>query len=446
MSDPRLRPTWAASDRAIPRLVVQPLQQFVQTSTAAGGLLVAAAVVALVWANGPWGDGYERLWTTPVNLSIGPWTIAEDLRFWVDEGLMTLFFLAAGLEIKRELVTGELRELRAAVLPIVGAISGMLLPFLIYRAVTHGTAAADGWGIALPTDLAFGLGVLALAARAAPPGLRAFLLSLAIADDLLTVLVVGVFYSEHITGAPLALAGASALAIYACRRAGIRHVGPYIGLGIVMWGACYAAGIHPAIVGAIIGLLAPTVPFQRPARVSEAARRIADATEDMPADEEVDAGRWLQLSWLAKEAVSPLSRVEAQLVPWVNLAALPLFALGNAGVRLRGGWAAGGGMALVVGLVLARLVGKTLGISGGSLLAARAGFGRLPTGVRSRSLLGMAAAAGPPFTVSLFVAEATFADRPHLLAAAEIGVLLSIVICALASLALLRIGGPTRES
>src|SRR6266576_449035 len=174
---------WSRSDRAIPRRVVRPVQAFVTTSAAAAFVLVPAVVVALVWANGPWSDTYERFWSTRVLIGVGGWQVAEDLRFWVSEGLMTLFFLAAGLEIKRELVAGELRERRAAAIPVLGALGGMVGAGAVFVAITWGTAAADGWGAALPTDLAFGLGILVIAARSAPRSLRPLLLSLAIVDD-----------------------------------------------------------------------------------------------------------------------------------------------------------------------------------------------------------------------------------------------------------------------
>ncbi len=199
------RRPWSRSDRPLAR-AVRPLQEFVRSSIASAVPLLIAAVVAVVWANSPWWRAYERIWVTPVDLAVGRWAIHQDLRFWVNEGLMTAFFLLAGLEIKRELVTGELRDRGAALLPVAAAIGGMAVPALIFLAVTAGTPAADGWGMAMPTDLALSLAVVVVAARAAPPGARPFLLTLAIADDVLTVAVVAVFYAGRLSGVWLLLA------------------------------------------------------------------------------------------------------------------------------------------------------------------------------------------------------------------------------------------------
>jgi NhaA family Na+:H+ antiporter len=436
--DDRIRPPWSRSDRPIPRRLVRPLQEFVTTSAAAAFVLVPALVVALAWANGPWGESYERFWSTGVFIGVGEWTIAEDLRFWVSEGLMTLFFLVAGLEIKRELSAGELRDRRAAAIPVIGAIGGMVGAGIVFAAITLGTPAAEGWGAALPTDLAFGLAILVIAARSAPLSLRPFLLSLAIVDDLLTVAVVCIFYAESVR--PLALVAAAVCvgAMLACERLHIRYLGAYLVLGVIAWFATYRAGVHPALVGAVLGFLSPAAPFQRPVHVSEEAHRIADETSDDPEPPDADAEQWFELAWLSREAVSPLARVEHALVPWVNLVALPLFALANAGVKLTGGWAQEGGLRLVVAFVGARLIGKTAGVAISALGATRHGLGRVAAGVGLRDLVGVGAAAGAPFTVSLFVATVAFPAGSPLRAATQIGVLLSLGVCAAVSFAALR--------
>ena len=266
-----LRPPWSRSDRAVPRVIVRPLQEFLRSSTASALPMLVAVVVALVWVNSPWWRSYEQLWVTPVVLRLGRWAIAEDLRFWVDEGLMTLFFLLAGLEIKRELSTGDLRDRRLLVGPGLGAIGGMLLPALVFLAVTHGTAARDGWGMAMPTDLAFALAILVLASRALPPGVRPFVLTLAIVDDLLTVAVVGLFYAGDLSAGWLLLAVVILGVMVALERAHVRHLLPYAVLGVVTWFCAYQGGVHPALVGAVVGLLAPAVPVQ-PAGVGRRRR------------------------------------------------------------------------------------------------------------------------------------------------------------------------------
>ena len=435
-----LRLPWSRSDRAFPRTVVRPLQEFLRSSTASALPLFCAAVVALAWANSPWWRTYERLWATTLTVGVGRWAINEDLRFWVGEGLMTFFFLLAGLEIKRELVTGELRDRRAAIVPVAAAVGGMVVPAVIYLVATSGTPAADGWGMAMPTDLAFALAIVVIAIRSAPPGIRPFLLTLAIADDLLTIVVVAVFYAGSVSWLPLALAVVSVAAMIACERAHVRHLLVYLVLGALTWLFAYHAGVHPALVGAVLGLLAPAVPFQRPADVSAAAHRIADETSDHPDPPDEDAASWLELARLSHEAVSPLARIEHELLPWVNLAALPLFALANAGVRLSGGWWSPTTARLVVGLIVARLAGKVAGIVGACWLVARLRLGRIPGPGGLGAPAAAAAAAGAPFTVSLFVASSVFPEGSPLLAAARLGILLSVVVSGLGAFVITRAG------
>jgi Na+:H+ antiporter, NhaA family len=443
---PALRLPWSRSDRAIPRRLVRPLQDFLRTSTASAAPMFVAAVAALLWANSPWWESYERLWATRVTIGVGRWAIHEDLRFWVGEGLMTFFFLLAGMEIKRELTSGELRERGAAVMPVAAAIGGMAVPALIYVVVTNGTPAVDGWGIAMPTDLAFALGILVLLVRSSPPGTRPFLLTLAIVDDLLTVVVVGVAYASGFVALPLVVSVACVGLMVLCERAHVRHLLVYLALGALTWLFAFHAGVHPALVGAVLGLLAPAHPFQRPADVSLAAHRIADTTSDHPDPPDADAASWFELARLSREAVSPLGRIEHELLPWVNLGALPLFALANAGVRLAGLRWTSVTIAIVVGLVIARLVGKVVGIVGAAALVARARLGRMPGGGGWAAPAAAAAAAGAPFTVSLFVASSVFAEGSPLLAAARVGVLLSVVVCAVAASVLGRLPPRRRRS
>jgi NhaA family Na+:H+ antiporter len=435
-----LRLPWSRSDRTFPRTVVRPLQEFLRSSTASAIPLFCAAVVALAWANSPWWRSYERLWGTTLTVGVGPWAINEDLRFWVGEGLMTFFFLLAGLEIKRELVTGELRDRRAAIVPVGAALGGMVVPAVIYLAATNGTPAADGWGMAMPTDLAFGLAIVVIAMRSAPPGIRPFLLTLAIADDLLTIVVVAVFYAGSVSWLPLGLALLSVAAMVVCERAHVRHLLVYLVLGVLTWLFAYHAGVHPALVGAVLGLLAPALPFQRPADVSAAAHRIADETSDHPDPPDEDGASWLELARLSHEAVSPLARIEHELLPWVNLAALPLFALANAGVRLSGGWWSPTTARLVVGLIVARLAGKVAGIVGACWLVARLRLGRIPGTGGLGAPAAAATAAGAPFTVSLFVASSVFPEGSPLLAAARLGILLSIVVSGVGAFMITRAG------
>jgi NhaA family Na+:H+ antiporter len=435
---PDIRLPWSRSDRTLPRRVVRPLQEFLSTSTASGILLLAAAVLALLWANSPWGSSYEELWGTPLEMRLGHWSIGEDLRHWVNDGLMSLFFLVVGLEIKREFRTGELREWRAAALPVVAAFGGMIVPALIYLALNAGGEGSRGWGIPMATDIAFALGVLVLAARHSPAGLKPFILTLAIVDDIGAIIVIALFYAGGVSVAFILTAAAVCVLMVALRRIGVRATYVFVGLGAVVWLATYVSGVHPTIAGVVLGLLAPAVPYQRPDAVSEEARRTADLTVDEPDPPDADAEHWLWLAWLSREAVSPLARTEHGLLPWTSFAIVPLFAFANAGVRLsaeRLGDAITSPVTL--GVLAGLLVGKILGITGASGLAISSGIARLPSGVRFSHLTGAAAVAGIGFTVSLFIAELAFDDRA-LVDEAKIGILVASILAGLVGWFLLR--------
>ncbi|TMK66806.1 MAG: Na+/H+ antiporter NhaA [Actinobacteria bacterium] len=436
---PGLRRPWSRSERPVPRRVFQPLQSFLAEEAAGGVFLLAATVVALAWANSPWRDSYQQLWGTSLTIGVGRWAISEDLAHWVNDGLLSLFFLVVGLEIKRELVTGELREAKAAALPVVAALGGMVVPALLYLAVNAGREGARGWGIPMATDTAFALGVLTLAARRAPANLKPFLLTLAIVDDIGAILILALFYSGGITWGALAVAVALCAGIFGLERIGVRATAVYVVLGIAVWVATFESGIHPSIAGVALGLLTPAVPFQRPRAVSDEAHRVADETVDDPVPPDADAHHWLRLAWLSREAVSPLARLESTLHPWTSFVVVPLFALANAGVHLTGaGLRDAATSRIAVGIVLGLVVGKPLGISLGSFVAVRTGIARLPAGVAWRDLVGAAAVAGIGFTVSLFVAELAFANLA-LVTTAKIGILSASIVAGAVGYGLLRL-------
>lgn len=399
-------------------------------------LLVVAAAVAMVWANSPWRSSYEDLWSTTAGLRFGDFAIAGDLRSWVNEGLMSLFFLVVGLEVKRELLTGELRDRRAASLPVAGAIGGMVVPALVYLAMTSGTPATSGWGAAMPTDIAVAAAVLALAWPRSSPGVRVFLLSLAIADDIGSVAVVAVAYSSDVAWAWLGVAAVVGVAIAALQRIHVRATIVYVALGLGMWLAIREAGVSPTLAGVALGFLTPAVPFQRPRAVSAEAHRVADATLDSPPTPDADAPEWLRLAGLSREAVSPLARLEALLHPWTSYVVVPLFALANAGVVLGAGALDGRvEQRVAIGILVARLVGKPLGIGLACALAIRIGVSRHPVGGRL-PVLGLAMAAAVPFTVSLFIAE--LALPAGLLDAAKLGIFATAIVGGFAGYLLLR--------
>jgi len=435
-----LQAPWSRSDRFLPRTVVQPLQEFMQASTAGSLVMLLAAITAIAWANSPWSQAYHDLWATEFALNLGRWELALDLRHWVNDALMTIFFLLVGLEIKRELTTGELRQVRQAALPVVAAIGGMVAPALIYVALTLGREGGAGWGIPMATDIAFALGVLTLAARHAPPSLKPMLLTLAIVDDIGAILVIALFYSDGLSLAWLQAGAVVLVLIVIARQVGIRSTAVYWILGAVLWLEFLEAGIHPTITGVILGLLTPAVAFQRSAAVSELAARTAEQTKDA-IDVDSDAHWWFRLSELSREAVSPLVRIEHQLLPWSSFLIVPLFALANAGVELsfdalRGAATGAVGLGVFLGLV----VGKPLGIWLASAVAIRTGLARLPRGVTLRHVALMGVTAGIGFTVSLFIAELAF-DAEMLRDEAKIAILAASLVAGVVGLVLFRVTG-----
>jgi Na+:H+ antiporter, NhaA family len=420
----------------VPRRVVRPLQEFMDTEVSGGLVLLAASVLALLWANLATG-AYLDFWTTELTLRVGDYVVTEDLQHVVNDGLMAIFFLVIGLEVKRELVTGELSSRQAALLPAFAALGGVVLPALIFIGLSGGGDAARGWGIPMATDVAFALAALAALGRRVPTALVAFLLGVAVIDDIVAILVVAIYYTDALDLAWLAGALCGLAAIYSLQRVGVRYIGVYVALGIAVWFATLESGVHATIAGVAIGLLTPARPFQKPAVVSSEAVRTAGATDDFPDDPDADAAKWRRLAWLSREAISPLERVEHALHPWSSFVVLPIFALANAGIVLDGqSLRAAADTPVTLAAALGLVVGKTLGLAGGTALAVRLGLSLLPPGVRWAHILGVGALAGIGFTVSLFITELAYVD-PDVVGAAKIGVLSGSIVAALIGVALM---------
>jgi NhaA family Na+:H+ antiporter len=383
-----------------PLRMPQALREFLRAETASGAALMGAAVVALAWANSPWKASYETLWTTELVVRLGRSTLAGDLRHWVNDGLMALFFLVVGLEIKRELVDGELRSVRRAALPVLAAVGGMALPAGIYALFNAGGPGAAGWGVPMATDIAFALGVLALLGDRVPPALKLFLLALAIVDDLGSILVVAAFYSSDLDVAALGVAAALVLLVLGLRRARVGWTPVFVAVGVGLWLALWASGVNPALAGAVMGLLAPARPFTEPEGVRERTAVLAAA----PGPE-----RLREVVREARGTVSIAERLEHDLHPLSAFVVVPLFGLANAGVTVQlGALGRAGVPAVLAGVVVGRVLGKLLGITLAVWLVVRSGLGELPTGARWSHLAGVAAVAGIGFTVPLFVAELAF--------------------------------------
>jgi NhaA family Na+:H+ antiporter len=406
--------------------ILRPLRDFLHTEAAGGAAVLLAAAVALVWANSPWQDGYAELWSTRIAVEVGGHGIDLDLRGWINDGLMAIFFFVVGLEIKRELVEGELREPRRAALPAIAAVGGMLLPALIYAAFNAGGAGSSGWGIPVATDIAVAVAVVSLLGSAVDPALKLFLLALAIVDDIGAIGIIAIFYSDGVDGwAVLVAIGLLALMI-GCRAAGVHSIGVFAVLGVAVWLALHESGIHATIAGVVLGLLAPTRPFER--------RELIDETELLDVS---TAERARQTADLARGSVSVVEWLEFRLHPWSSFVIVPLFALANAGLpitadALGDAWSSSVTHGVVVGLV----VGKLVGVTAFTWLAVRLGIGTLP-GVPWRQFVGVGAVAGIGFTVSLFVTGLAFTD-PALQDQAKIGILGASIIAGIVGALVLR--------
>jgi NhaA family Na+:H+ antiporter len=414
------------------------LLEFLRTEEASGVFLLAAALIALAWANSPIRESYEDLWGAVATLRIGSLDVAMDLQHWVNEGLMTLFFLVVGLEIKREVVTGELRDPRKLALPAIAAIGGMVVPAGLYLLVNAGSDTANGWGVPVATDIAFALGILTLAASHAPVSLRSFLLTLAIVDDIGAIVLIAVFYSDGLVASWLLVAAAFVAAVILAQRLGFSSVGPYILLGIGLWVSFYASGVHPTLAGVALGLLAPTTPIRR-SRLADATITKVQRFADRNAEEDQTNG--VVNDDFATGSEFPLDRVETALHPWTTRFVAPTFALGNAGVELSGSAVEEAvtspvGLGVIIGLV----VGKPLGVGAAAWLAGRSGLARLPSDVTFRMILGVAALAGVGFTVALFIVELAFGAARHI-DAAKLAVLLASLLAGSFGALLLRTAG-----
>lgn len=398
-----------------------PLRRFLRTESGSAVLLLAATVGALAWANSPWSGGYEALWETEASVRVGALEFGMDLEHWINDGLMALFFLAIGLEVRRDLSIGELTDRRRVILPLVAGTAGMVLPVLLYLLLNPSGEAARGWGVVLGSDTAFLLGALALVGPAASTQLRVFLLTVMVFDDVVAVSVIGLAYSDAVSVAALAVAVGGAVALVALGRARVWRTWPYVVVTFVMWAATIESGLHASIAGMTAGLLIPAH-LPRRSDVEGASERVT-AFRQSPLAE---LGRSAQEA--VARAVPVNERIQYVLLPWAVYLVVPLFAFANAGVDLRGGVLAEALRSPVTwGVVVGLVVGKFLGVGGGALLGRRLGLGRLPQGVGPGNLLGGAALAGIGFTVSLLIVGLAF-DSPLAQEEATVGVLLALVL------------------
>ncbi|MGR9108976.1 MAG: Na+/H+ antiporter NhaA [Gammaproteobacteria bacterium] len=415
--------------------LTRPVLRFLHIEAAAGVLLLLSTLAALALANTFWADRFQTIWEIPLGIRIGPLEFTRGLREWINDALMTLFFFLVSLELKRELVLGELSNPRSAALSIAAAFGGMSLPAAIYLIFQWDLSGQSGWGTVMATDTAFVIGCLALLGSRLPGSLRVFMLSLAIVDDIGAILVVAIGYGGHIDWLAVALAVIGFIGVKAMAVLGIRNLALYFLIGGAIWLAVDASGIHPTVTGVILGLMTPTNKWVSDERL----HAIMDCVVAYPPGDHwsrnIAARQSLKTAEAAaREALSPVERLEIVLHPWVSYLIMPLFALANAGVPLSG---ADFGNSVTIAVIAGFTVGKPAGILIFSWLALRTGIATMPAGLRWHFILAGGLLAGIGFTMALFIANLAFG--PALINAAKLGILAASVCSALAGVALLSV-------
>jgi NhaA family Na+:H+ antiporter len=421
----RSEPAFLYSRRPLARYVGRPAAEFLKIEPAAGVVLVVCAVVAMLWANSPWSDSYQALWGLDITFRFGDFELHHTLQDWINDGLMAIFFFVVGVEIKSEIVSGELSNPRNAVPPIAAAIGGMAAPALIYAAFNAGGEGAGGWGIPMATDIAFAVGVLALFGSRIPSAARIFLLTLAIVDDLGAIAVIAVFYTDDLSMAWLAAAGALTALAIALRLLNVWSAPLYLLVGIALWVAMLESGVHATIAGVIMGLIISARPLLDPQVAHEEAQEMAKGG--------LTAEETERLVKIARDAVPPTERIQARNHMFSSYVVLPLFALANAGVALSSDlFAAAVTSTVTLGIVLGLVVGKLIGITTVTWVVVKLGWGRMPTGTTWPLLAAIAMVAGIGFTVALFITELAFSggDADLLTDEAKIGVLCASFLAA----------------
>ncbi len=434
---PQVPEVWPPAQRAM-QLMLRPIERFLQIEATSGVVLLAGAIAALVFANSPWADAYEHLLHAPVTFGVGPYTTTNSLHFWVNDGLMVIFFFVVGLEIRRELHQGELSEWRRAALPVAAAFGGMLAPALIFLSLNFAEPTRRGWGIPMATDIAFAVGVLSLLGRRVPAALRVLLLALAIIDDIGAIIVIALFYSSGVSLAGFLIAALGVFGVLFLQRIGVRRARAYVPFGIVIWFGCLRAGIHPTIAGVILGLLTPAKPWLGERGFIDAVR---DAVEDFRGRSEREGHReedlldpLAQVHEAQREALAPVVRLQTALHPWVAFLIMPIFAFANAGVNVSGlDLNEPAIRPVAAGVALGLVFGKPIGVLALSYVAVRSKLAAFPRGVKWRGLTVVGAVAGIGFTMSIFIADLAFSGSP-MLGTAKLAILVASLVSGVAAL------------
>jgi NhaA family Na+:H+ antiporter len=419
---------YAPLEKAFNR-VSTPFEHFIHSQTTTGLVLMLMTVLALILANSPLADAYTHFFHTNIDLNVGSWKLSHTLHHWINDGLMAIFFFMVGLEIKREILVGELSNIKVAILPILSAIGGMVLPALIYLSINAGEVGVNGWGIPMATDIAFAISALVLLGNRVSPALVTFLVALAIVDDLGAVIVIALFYTEQINFLPLMLAGGSFAIMVLFNRFGIHSILAYFIVGVFMWFFMLESGVHATIAGVIAALAIPSRPKLAPTDFTHHTKDLLDEYDNYPVAtdhtmHEEQKAILLNIKDTIDAVGSPAARLEHDLHLPVSLLIIPLFALANAGISIDFSSISNTIVEPVaLGIIAGLILGKIIGIAGVAWLAIKLGIAKLPQGSTMSQLFGVAALGGIGFTMSIFVADLAFVGNSELIFQAKIGIL-----------------------
>lgn len=421
--------------------LLAPLKDFLEREATSGVLLLAFTLVALIWANSPWRESYNALWENKLTFGYGSLELSKPLLLWINDGLMAIFFLVVGLEIKREVLIGELASFRKAILPVAAAVGGMVFPALIYSMFNSNGPGSHGWAIPMATDIAFALGILALLGKRVPVSLKIFLTAVAVVDDLGAVLMIAIFYTAEIVWINLAIAAVILVALMICNRLGIRNPVVYSILGVGLWLAFLKSGVHATVAGVLLAL---TIPSRARINDREFVRHSRNFIDEFEGADEGDEylnesqrSSLQVLEDLVEHAKAPLQRLEHELHPWVAFAIMPIFALANAGLTFGDGFAAEIGNPISLGVIFGLVLGKQIGITLFSWLVVKSKLAELPSGVTWRHIYGVSWLAGIGFTMSLFISSLAFGESSSL-EIAKLGILVASLIAGIIGLIFLR--------
>ena len=436
--------TFLGRDTVVARRVAQPLQNFFHIEAAGGLLLILATIVALVWANSPWGDSYHHFWETKFDITIGSFHLGDEahpfnLELLVNDALVAIFFFVVGMEIKLERVAGQLKDTRVAALPAMAAIGGMVIPAALFFAFNTSGPEADGWGIPMATDIAFALGIVSLLGDKVPSTMRVFLLTLAIVDDIGAILVIAIFYTKSLSTGWLLVAAALVILVMVLQNLKVWYTPLYVVIGVFVWLAVFRSGVHATIAGVVMGLLTPAKPLQEAANLDllKAFRPDNDVAPDPVAAR--------RARFEVQETVSVAERLINSLHPFTSFLIIPIFALANAGIEISGSAISEAVSSTVtIGVIAGLVLGKPIGIVGATFLAVKLGISELPKGANWMKILGISFIAGIGFTVSIFITTLAY-ESDVLQEQAKLGIIAASVLASIFGAFLLSRGSVETE-